>query len=303
MSSSLLEKGDKKRKVEEVDNYASEAYWDSRYEQNVEHEWYFSYEDLHPLFAKKYAPDSFEGSVLEIGCGDRPMIPGFVAAYPTCTLACGMDYSQNAVDMAGKVPIISDNKDVVSYARMDARKMTYSTDSFDIVIDKGTIDAMMSDADSKAAAKNVKQIIKETLRVMKPAATFVLISHVEVECEEFEELFGGLIVPQLEALNHLNWTIEAHTGCRNNGFAEEEQVFCGVCVDPNATDAANNEEEEEDKGESGGSGATVYFITSNSRPFTRTSAKSKNSILVKLIEYVGEGGGEEEESDDDDDDK
>jgi hypothetical protein len=58
--------------AEEADpDYSSKEYWEQRYVDRVEWEWYFAYSDLKPLLDKCLKKD---GSVLDVGCGDKPLV-------------------------------------------------------------------------------------------------------------------------------------------------------------------------------------------------------------------------------------
>ena len=78
------------READREPEYSSEAYWDNRYQGIVRKsgeeeslEWYYSFDTLSPLIlqaVKNTKTTSTPCVVLEIGCGDRPLIPGFVYA-------------------------------------------------------------------------------------------------------------------------------------------------------------------------------------------------------------------------------
>jgi len=63
--------------------------------------------------------------------------------------------------------------DSLKYLIMDARELQFDNNSFDSVIDKGTIDSAFCGAGSH---QNVKKIVNEIYRVLKPGGVFISIS-------------------------------------------------------------------------------------------------------------------------------
>jgi hypothetical protein len=90
--------------------YASESYWDNRYKRVVQksaveesYEWYYNFDTLSPLIVQAVEntkTTSSPCSVLEIGCGDRPLIPGFV---DTEGLFGNKAFSLHAIDFSKSV--------------------------------------------------------------------------------------------------------------------------------------------------------------------------------------------------------
>lgn len=89
--------------------YSSEAYWDNRYQRLVRksaeesHEWYYSFDILSPLILQAVENTKTTSTpcvVLEIGCGDRPLIPGFVYADG---IFQDKDFSLHAIDFSKSV--------------------------------------------------------------------------------------------------------------------------------------------------------------------------------------------------------
>jgi len=65
---------------------------------------------------------------------------------------------------------------------MDAREMSYDNESFDIVIDKGTTDAVLCGEDSYL---NMALIVSECQRVLKTGGKYIVISHGIPEIRKF----------------------------------------------------------------------------------------------------------------------
>jgi len=84
-----------------------------------------------------------------------------------------IDFSETAIALMTKRANDLKLKDLL-YLEMDARKLSFPDQSFDAVIDKGTIDAMMC---GKNNIENVEQTYDEISRVLKPGGVFMLITY------------------------------------------------------------------------------------------------------------------------------
>ena len=134
--------------------------------------------------------------VLEIGCGDVPLgtdlcndmlkmqkDTGSKAKLVVSQIVC-CDYSSTVIDILKErhqqtrierekntgIPIEHDDLDV-EYEVADARDLKYKNNFFDLVIDKGTLDAMLSD--KKMGVSNCVSIVKEVARVLSIGGTYV----------------------------------------------------------------------------------------------------------------------------------
>ena len=84
--------------IEEV--YSSKEFWDQRYKDGYQHAWYYSYKELEPLL-KKYVQSSH--NVLEVGCGDSPIIADLyndneVRSEGDEVFYVGVDYSETIIN-------------------------------------------------------------------------------------------------------------------------------------------------------------------------------------------------------------
>ena len=123
-------------------DYSSKDYWDDRYlSEEKGHVWYFSYETLQPLLhAIVPAPCDDNGwSVLEIGCGDRPLLPDLIQDehFAGKTHAVAIDYAPTLVRQLRRDErerlMDAGETSGVTYAQADARSLDYSSGSFDLV--------------------------------------------------------------------------------------------------------------------------------------------------------------------------
>jgi SAM-dependent methyltransferase len=242
----------------EEQSYSSKSYWEDRYEKkdgSSSHEWYFNFEKLQPILNNLITKES---SILEIGCGDVPLLKDLSPHHEGNLQA--IDFSSKVIDDL-RLKLIPDEK--VKYGTMDARELRFEDSFFDVVIDKGTMDAMLCDEGEGFA--NVYRIMAESCRVLRDSGPIMLISHVQVESEEFSEVMQNSILPALQEKKSVQWRIVAHV-------VEVEDESLGA-----------------DRDDSGGESTApvVYVISSSPRRFTR-SMLSENTALevpMKVLSY------------------
>ncbi|KAJ9174569.1 hypothetical protein P3X46_013204 [Hevea brasiliensis] len=149
-------------------NYGDALYWDARYVQEAcSFDWYQRYSSLRP-FVRRYIPTS--SRVLMVGCGNALMSEDMVKdGYEDIM---NVDISSVAIEMMkGKYEYIPQLK----YMQMDVRDMSFFPDeSFDSVIDKGTLDSLMCGNDAPISAA---QMLGEVSRLLKPRGIYMLITY------------------------------------------------------------------------------------------------------------------------------
>ncbi|KDP43608.1 hypothetical protein JCGZ_16895 [Jatropha curcas] len=145
-------------------NYGDSLYWDARYVQEAgSFDWYQRYSSLRP-FVRRYIPTS--SRVLMVGCGNALMSEDMVKdGYEDIT---NIDISSVAIDMMRKK---YEHIPQLKYMRMDVRDMSFfPDDSFDSVIDKGTLDSLMCGNDAPISAA---QMLGEVSRLLKPGGIHI----------------------------------------------------------------------------------------------------------------------------------
>ncbi|OAY44865.1 EEF1A lysine methyltransferase 4 isoform X1 [Manihot esculenta] len=149
-------------------NYGDALYWDARYVQEAgSFDWYQRYSSLRP-FVRRYIPTS--SRVLMVGCGNALMSEDMVKdGYEDIM---NIDISSVAIEMMKrKYEYIPQLK----YMQMDVRDMSFFPDeSFDSVIDKGTLDSLMCGNDAPISAA---QMLGEVSRLLKPRGIYMLITY------------------------------------------------------------------------------------------------------------------------------
>ncbi|KAL3916525.1 MAG: hypothetical protein SGILL_005139, partial [Bacillariaceae sp.] len=169
-------------------------------------------------------------SVVEIGCGDVPLGRDLIASIlemerhvneDACNIlekvVC-LDYSQNVIDAmkeAQRVEKVSKTKANRSFIPLiyevaDARELPYKDESFHLLLEKGTLDAMLSDCEGKGS-ENSRKIVAECARVLKKEGCMVVISHLNAHVPTGMQWLNDVIMPGLQAgAGGFAWSVEVH---------------------------------------------------------------------------------------------
>jgi len=147
--------------------YAKKEYWNERFENSESNfDWYVDWEQLEKYFKEIISENS---QILMVGCGNSKMSSQmYNSNYKNIT---NIDISDVVIEKMKKQ--FPDMK----WISMDATKMDFENNSFDCVIDKGTLDAIMCSQDPSPPAK----LVREMHRVTKVGGKFCIITHGEPE--------------------------------------------------------------------------------------------------------------------------
>ena len=286
----------KKSKIQEEQdelNYSSKDYWNDRYcipcdpkkpveSEILSHEWYYTFDELAPLITKldlfKKRDDFGLMKILEIGCGNKPLIESFHnlkdesgKSYFLKDQLYGVDFSDNCIKLLNNA---QKGNEKINYISMDARHLIYNDESFELIIDKGTMDAMLSEKQRKKGIENATQMISEMIRVLSSSCgTIMIISHIEYDSEEYELFVQDILSPLLlEEKRGVYWKLDIHSVERKAEEGEED-----------------NEEKQY---------GTVYCITCYERKNTRSKYQIPNDIFVEIFEYSDDEGEDIDEGED-----
>ena len=167
-------------------------------------------------------------SVLEVGCGDAPLGRDLALSIQehesmngrdTSTIirkvVC-IDYSKNVIDTMKEEQqqeLQSNNANEkrlpIHYEIADARKLSYQSESFEMILEKGTLDAMLSDSDGNGQ-KNCRMIVSECARVLTIGGYIIIISHLNARVDSGLQWLNDVIVPGLRAAGNYEWLVEVH---------------------------------------------------------------------------------------------
>nr|XP_016513608.1 PREDICTED: methyltransferase-like protein 13 isoform X1 [Nicotiana tabacum] len=151
-------------------NYGDALYWDARYLQEAgcgSFDWYQRYSALRP-FVRNYVPTS--SRILMVGCGNAVMSEDMVKdGYEEIV---NVDISTVAIDMMRRK---YEHVPQLKYMQMDVRDMSvFPDESFDAVIDKGTLDSLMCGTNAPICAA---QMLGEVSRLLKHGGVYMLITY------------------------------------------------------------------------------------------------------------------------------
>jgi ubiquinone/menaquinone biosynthesis C-methylase UbiE len=226
-------------------------------------------------------------AVLEIGCGDAPLATCFAAEMENLENMTGsstrkiiqnvvcVDCSPSVVETMKKKfssPIddsgtsgsvgckVNRSRDAtnipMSFKVMDVTAMSFAGGSFDLVLEKGTLDAMRSDQES--GLSKCLQTISECARVTAIGGCIIVISHMNAHTYNGMEWLSSVLVEGLKlgAECHgleCSWSVEVH---------------------------GNQEEDDANTAESPSAGPAVYVIRKGELLPGKVS-----KIKIKLVSY------------------
>lgn len=153
--------------------FRSKQYWDDffRKRENVAFEWYGDYHELVGHITSTFKKDD---NVLVIGCGNSNFSSDFYdQGYHNVT---NLDFSELVIE-----EMVAKNlgRDKMTWDVGDMTNLSkYGNNSFDIVFDKGALDALMS-TDSEQSREMAKRMFDEITRVLKPNGKYVCITLAE----------------------------------------------------------------------------------------------------------------------------
>ncbi|CDS13917.1 hypothetical protein LRAMOSA06090 [Lichtheimia ramosa] len=157
--------------------YKTQAYWEDRYKNEdaeTTFDWFKTYSDLKPLLDEQIK--SKDASILMLGCGNSTLGEDmYKDGYKNIT---NIDYSATVIEnMKKRCADMPEMK----WLEMDIRDLKFPDQSFDVVIDKGTMDALMCDRGdvwdpSPELIADVKGEVDEVERVTKIGGVFLYIT-------------------------------------------------------------------------------------------------------------------------------
>jgi len=157
-------------------SYSTKDYWEERYKKDTKtYDWFKEWEDLKEILTKYIKPTD---KILMVGCGnstlsERMYVDGF-------TKITNIDFSSEVIkNMSERCKDLA--MPDMTWMEMDATKMSFSDSSFDVAIDKGTLDAVLTEQESvweveDRLAEIIDKMLSEVTRVLSPTGTLVYIT-------------------------------------------------------------------------------------------------------------------------------
>ncbi|CAO3608709.1 unnamed protein product [Cunninghamella blakesleeana] len=157
--------------------YKTKAYWEERYKNedaNTTFDWFKTYSELKPLLSQHIKDKN--ASILMLGCGNSTFGEDmYKDGYKNIT---NIDYSETVINnMKERCKDMPEMK----WIEMDIKDLKFDNESFDVIIDKGTMDALMCDKGdvwdpSEELIQEVKGEVDEVQRVLKVGGVFLYIT-------------------------------------------------------------------------------------------------------------------------------
>lgn len=147
-------------------NYGQSKYWEDRYkEKDEQYEWFLSWDSIYPSI-KDHLSQHVE-KCLNLGCGNSPMCVDMLNC-GICSVV-NIDISQTVINQMRNR--YKDQR--LSWHAMDCRNLTFAENEFDMVIDKGTIDALYC---MENPADNIQKTVQQISNVLIPTKKYICIS-------------------------------------------------------------------------------------------------------------------------------
>lgn len=151
-------------------NYGDKTYWEDRYKssENSTFDWLENYSALRDIISSLNIPKE-TGQILNLGCGNSEFAEDmYNDGYKNIK---NIDISHNVIKIMAER---NKDKEGMIYEVMDVRDLKYEDNSFDLAVDKSTIDALLCGED---AFINVAKMIKEVQRVLKVGGYYMIVSY------------------------------------------------------------------------------------------------------------------------------
>ena len=208
--------------------FSKREYWEERFEEEESYEWLVKFDDVKNLITSLLKPTD---SILIVGCGNSSFSKdlynsGFVNIV-------NIDYSSVLIEKM-KVQHAEDCPSM-QWIHMDMTQLTFPKESFDVVIDKAAMDALMVDEGdvwypSTDVIQSVDRMCRGVHDVLKPDGIFMQISfaqpHFRTKYLMGYHASGATVNPYETHTGHsdvYNWnltsqSIDIEEGCLNSFF-------------------------------------------------------------------------------------
>lgn len=161
------------RLPEDNSRYKEVDYWDQRYSSELSYDWLGDFSKFqHHVETFVQRGDS----ILMLGCGNSSLSADMYAAgYRSIT---NIDYSSVCVEA---MSVRHSDCPGMTWHQMDVRHLSFPDASFDVILEKATLDALMVEEKtpwevSPPTARFMQQTLSEISRCLKPGGRFISIT-------------------------------------------------------------------------------------------------------------------------------
>lgn len=156
-------------------HFGKKDFWNELYQFDdlLDFDWFESWEGIKDVVTP-YLNKSTEPKILNVGCGNSKLSEHiFMDGY---TFVMSIDFSSKLVDALQKR--YSKMPNTFRFLNMDCCDMDFVDECFTHVIDKGTLDSILSEYRS---TENADRYLEEVVRVLKPFGVFICCSYRSLE--------------------------------------------------------------------------------------------------------------------------
>ncbi|XP_035384531.1 EEF1A lysine methyltransferase 4 [Electrophorus electricus] len=153
--------------------YRSAEYWDERYRTEESFDWFGDFSKFQHLLVQHVGKDA---RILMLGCGNSSLSwDMYQTGYCSIT---NVDYSRVCVEAMAQRHAHTPG---LSWVCMDARRLAFPGATFQAVVEKGVLDAMLvGEKDpwniSNGSREVMHQVLSEISRVLEPGGRFVSVT-------------------------------------------------------------------------------------------------------------------------------
>uniref|UniRef100_A0A7S0BHK7 Methyltransferase domain-containing protein n=1 Tax=Rhodosorus marinus TaxID=101924 RepID=A0A7S0BHK7_9RHOD len=189
-------------------DYKKKEYWDNRFDSEKNYDWLVSFPDVEDIIRMYVKPTD---RILIVGCGNSEFsFQLYEAGFRNIT---SIDYSDVVIS---KMKEQYQQTPELTWTIADVRELSESFDaaSFDVVIDKATMDALVVDQGSpwipsQPAIDDVFKMCKEMIFVLRPGGMFIQITFQELLFRR--RFLEGYHISSTEQSGPLQWKLkESH---------------------------------------------------------------------------------------------
>nr|SVE89152.1 EOG090X02SD [Daphnia sinensis] len=150
--------------------FSQQDYWEKFFKARGKKafEWYGTYQQLYSVLHKYINP---RDNILVGGCGNSALSADlYNAGFTSMT---NVDISETVIEQMTKQ--YEKTHPLMKFVAMDLLEMTLDAETFSCFLDKGTLDALMSDANQESVER-AKKMFKEIDKVLKVGGRYICIS-------------------------------------------------------------------------------------------------------------------------------